>query len=126
MARWSIPIERLAARAGLRLEDVARKVAFDVFSQVVRKSPVDTGRFRANWNFSVGAPDFSTTAATSAARGEIEARQALTAPVGGVLYISNGLPYARRLEYGWSKQAPYGMVRTTVFSYAAAVRRALQ
>ena len=30
------------------------------------------------------------------------------------IYISNNLPYIRALEYGHSKQAPNGMVGTTI------------
>lgn len=28
--------------------------------------------------------------------------------------LTNNLPYAERLEYGWSNQAPQGMVRVNV------------
>jgi hypothetical protein len=37
--------------------------------------------------------------------------------VGHVYYFVNNLPYAKRLEYGWSKQAPYGMVGITVAEF---------
>ena len=33
--------------------------------------------------------------------------------LGQTLYLVNNLPYAMRLEYGYSKQAPAGMVRLT-------------
>ena len=34
---------------------------------------------------------------------------------GNVVYLTNNLPYAQRLEYeGWSKQAPAGMVRVNM------------
>jgi hypothetical protein len=36
---------------------------------------------------------------------------------GEIIYLTNSLPYARRLEYGWSKQAPAGMVRITVANF---------
>lgn len=39
-----------------------------------------------------------------------------------VLWISNNLPYAVRLEYGWSKQAPSGMVRVTLLELGAIVQ----
>lgn len=84
---------------------------------LVLKSPVDTGRFRANWVMGVGAVDRSTSVATSkdgsAAIARI-AEQMQTQEEGTVFYITNSLPYARPLEYGHSKQAPNGMVRLTV------------
>lgn len=117
MSRWSIPLDRLVAKAKADVEIVTRKVAFEAFRRVVLKSPVDTGRFRANWNYSLGAPDYGTTTATNEGRGQQEAAKALGMPLGGVAYFSNGLPYAGRLEYGYSKQAPAGMVRTTAAEF---------
>jgi hypothetical protein len=39
--------------------------------------------------------------------------------------MTNALPYARRLEYGWSRQAPYGMVRYSVLEYRRFLLRAI-
>ena len=124
MSGWSVPLDRLAKRAGISLETVARKATFDLFTKVVLRSPVDTGRFRANWNVSFGEPNYSTTASTNQTRGE--PAKALTLPIGGVTYLSNGLPYAGRLEYGWSKQAPAGMVRLSVREFDRFVRQAIK
>jgi hypothetical protein len=83
------------------------------------------GRFRANWNVSQGTPDTSTTESTQKGRGLAEAARALELAAGGVVYLSNGLPYARRLEYeGWSTQAPMGMVRLSVAEFDDFVREA--
>lgn len=125
MARWSTPIAALAEKAKLDVETVAKKATADLFTAVVLKSPVDTGRFRANWNVSYGGADYSTTLSTDKGRGLQEAQKALTLDVGGVVYLSNGLPYARRLEHGWSKQAPIGMVRLSVLEFKRYLLRAL-
>lgn len=111
--RFSIPLADLAEKMKGDVELVVRKITFQAFSRVVEKSPVDTGRFRANWNVSLGAPDYTFTTSTNQARGMEEAQKALTLPVGGVTAISNGLPYAGELERGSSKQAPMGMIRLT-------------
>ncbi|AKJ28838.1 HK97 gp10 family phage protein [Caldimonas brevitalea] len=125
MGKWSIPIDRLAESAKGDIETVTRKVTLDLFARVVQRSPVDTGRFKGNWNVNFGAPDTSTTEVAHASRGDAEARKALSLPVGGTVYLTNSLPYAHRLEYGWSKQAPQGMVRLTVQEYAEAIQKAL-
>lgn len=44
---------------------------------------------------------------------------------GKLAYIANPLPYARRVEYGWSTQAPSGMVRISVAEFQQIVRRAV-
>ncbi len=126
-SRWSVPIDRLAAKAGLRLETVARKITFELFKAVTLRSPVDTGRFRANWNVSWDVPNFATGEQTNANRANAEILKVVAqgAPMGGVTYLSNGLPYARRLEYGWSRQAPAGMVRISVAAVASFVRKAI-
>lgn len=89
------------------------------------KSPVDTGQFRGNWNVSKTVPNFSITDAAAASRGDSEVQKALALSAGGVVYLSNGLPYARRLEYGWSGQAPSGMVRLSVREFESHVQRSL-
>ena len=96
---------------------------------VERKFPLTSGkgyvggRFRANWNVSYGTPNLSTTESVDKQRGLSEAERALSLPVGGVVYLSNGLPYAERLEFGHSKrQAPAGMVRITVAEFADIVK----
>lgn len=122
---WSIPLDRLAEKTGLKLDTVARKVTLDLFTSVVQKSPVDTGRFKANWNVGT-TPNLSFTASTNASRGLSEAQKAIGIASGGVVYLSNGLPYARRLEYGWSGQAPAGMVRLSVREFRQFVERAIQ
>ncbi len=126
MSAWSIPLDRMAARTGLRLETVARKATLQVFGAVVLRSPVDTGRFRANWNVSFAAPDTTVTLSTNKGRADIEVSKALTLPVGGVQYLTNGLPYAEALEFGSSKQAPSGMVRLAAQEFNAYVQRAIR
>lgn len=123
--RWTIPLDRLAAKSSAKLETVVRRVTLELFVRVVNRSPVLSGRFRTNWNVSYGAPDVSFTESTMQSRADIETRKAMTLPVGGVTFLSNGLPYAYRLEHGWSKKAPHGMVRLAVAELDAAVRKAI-
>lgn len=125
MAQFSIPLTRLAQKSGLSLSTVVRKATLDIFSRVVLRSPVDTGRFRANWNVSYGQPNASVTTDTGQGRIQAEIASVATSPVGSVSYLTNGLPYARRLEYGYSKQAPAGMVRLTVREFGAFVDKAI-
>lgn len=126
MAKWSIPLDRLANKAEARINLVVRKATFDAFASAVRRSPVDTGRFRANWNVASGSWDPSTSESTAATRAESEIRKALSFPAGGVVYLTNSLPYAVRLEDGWSKQAPSGMVRITAVEWSQKLTQALK
>lgn len=109
---------------------VFRKVGLEMFSRVILRTPVDTGRLRGNWQASVGEQ----------AEGELErldpqgseaqaeaARVVLGAETDKALYLTNNLPYARRIEYeGWSKQAPAGMVRVTAAEFEGVVKTAVE
>lgn len=84
------------------------------------------GRFRANWQFGIGGANESTTESADAGGEATKAKLEASidaASIGGVWYVTNSLPYAKRLEYGWSKQAPGGMVRLTRQEMPDAIRR---
>lgn len=108
-------------------------ICTDIANGVVLKTPVDSGRARANWFPSLDAPAVGTTAREDKAGTSAlsEARQIAKLASGRVFYLTNNLPYIRHLEYGlygippgsangpktisgYSKQAPAGMVRITV------------
>lgn len=104
---------------------VTQKVALEALNRVVMRSPVDTGRFRANWNVSFGSPDLATTERKDKPGQETIAKgSALIDSLDRLnqVWISNNLPYANRLENGWSKQAPAGMVALTFAELSTIVR----
>lgn len=126
--RFVVDVRRFVEKAKGNATLVVRKVALDVFSRVVLRSPVDTGRFRGNWQCSVGSIDRTVTQQLDPTGQNSVNRVKATASSlvpGTVAYLANSLPYARRLEYGWSRQAPSGMVRVTAREYQASVRRAV-
>jgi len=102
-----------------KIEDAISLIAMDSLRGVVMKSPVDTGRFRGNWIVSKNAAKKTSSQVTDKNGG-----QTITKGSGVIdtfdmntdsrIIIQNNLPYANRLENGWSKQAPNGMVALTV------------
>lgn len=121
-------IRRFRVKTGIALDLIVRKLALDGLGGVIRRSPVDTGRFRASWRLGIGKINFSVEAPRTHNSGtefgdgptgeELSssgADDALSAKAGGVVYITNSLPYAQRLEAGYSQQAPPdGIVGATV------------
>lgn len=110
-------LERFSAETLAKLELATKKIALDVFANVINMSPVDTGRFKGNWQTAVGAPVSGTIEALDPSGAVVTAKVAgvvETLEVGDVIYMVNNLPYAERLEEGYSGQAPSGMVRLTV------------
>lgn len=61
--------------------------------------------------FSPGDPEAAAAAEASAARNQ---EIAMTAVAGDEVHFVNDAPYIGRLEFGWSQQAPVGMVRETL------------
>ena len=93
---------------------LVKKIAFELFTRIVLKTPVDTGRARANWSVSIGAPSGTISAATDKAGGATISAgvQGINgaAPAQQVIWLENNLPYIEALEDGSSLQAPAGMV----------------
>ena len=92
-------------------DDFSKKVAGEVLQQVVTRSPVDSGAFRGNHRVGVGSVD--TTADKSQTENTAIQRGVATIQAGGgigkIVYISNSLPYATKIEFGHSMQAPNGV-----------------
>jgi hypothetical protein len=109
-----INAEWLAMMGGVR--DAVIYLATEALARVTEKSPFDLGTFQNNWLISIGAPNDGTTMTL----GEFGAMSAgalasyATATGFPVLYLQNNLPYALRLENGWSRQAPAGVLAMTV------------
>lgn len=127
LGSFSLNIQRFVAKANGNLDLVVRKIALEMFHRVIVKSPVDTGRFKGNWQVAIGSipagmlelNDKSGTATISRVTAATLALKA-----GDLIYLVNNLEYARALEYGHSKQAPAGMVRLTLSEFQGVVNRA--
>lgn len=107
------------------VREVYRLSMNDISNQVITMSPVDEGTFRANWLSDINAGDFSF----DIEKVDItEAEGRLTAVVGrldsnDVFYFTNSMPYAARLEDGYSDFAPMGMVKIAVNDFPSIVAR---
>ena len=134
MASFDDQMRAFARRANMSVEKAVKGTAIKLFSAVIKSSPVDTGRFRANWTAAGVQPSTVTTdmtdksgaAATGAMVNYINSAKGQT-----VFTMANNLPYAHVIEYGgyhgdgpntvggFSKQAPQGCVRVNVARFEA-------
>jgi len=111
------------------MDEIFRRVVIEIGSTVIRLSPVDTGRFRGNWQLTVDAPANSSLDNYDKDGHETIARlvsdvQHLT--FGQTAYIVNNLVYGVPLEYGHSNQAPTGFVRITLDGFNQIVEEAVR
>lgn len=99
------------------LEDCIELFAVKVHTDLVMRSPVDTGRYRGNWQVTANSPplyalnQYDKHGDKTIAEGK-RAIFAIMRGGGAVrsIYFSNMLIYANALEYGHSKQAPAGVL----------------
>ena len=134
MASFEDQMRAFARRANMSVERTVKGTAIKLFSAVIKSSPVDTGRFRANWTAAGVQPSTVTTDATdksgAAATGAMV--NYINSANGQLVFtLANNLPYAHVIEYGgypgdgpktvggFSKQAPAGVVRVNVARFEA-------
>lgn len=93
-----------------------KKVALQILTGVVTKTPVDTGRARGGWQVDIDGFNFQAIDSDKAGNSTInEGLQRLqNLQPNQVVRIGNNVVYITELEKGSSLQAPTGMVATTV------------
>ena len=111
-----------------KLDKTIRYGIIGLSNAVILDTPVLTGMARNNWNASIGAPDYSTDTAPNkngtTALNDVMYNSAKA--TGNVYYLVNALDYIKRLEEGYSKKAPAGMVSINVTKYNKWFRDALK
>jgi hypothetical protein len=132
---FALDLTKFAEKAGDAANAVISKICLDLTSNIILKTPVDTGRARANWQTGINqAPSgqISSTDKSGSATISAAARDVQNAP-GNIFYITNNLTYIASLEFGlyrpgpktiggFSLQAPSGMVRISINEVSRALR----
>lgn len=115
-----------AGRAADAGNEAKKHVATEIVRYLVNITPVDTSQALSNWQASAGAlvvfpvrayvlGSGGSTQGASADKALAEAKEIIaTAKPGEPIYLSNVLPYIRRLDDGSSTQHPGGFVKASV------------
>lgn len=103
-----------------QMEEIYREAGLEGFRILKRRSPVDTGNFRANWRVGLNAPDLTTDESVTRSQFGDEPNNNEMRPARSVLhkaklkdtiFETNALPFALKIERGLSKSmAPQGVV----------------
>lgn len=127
---FSLDISNFVKKAKGNNDTLVRKTVLDIGRRLVERTPVGDadywkspppagyvgGHARANWSHSDGdikRVEFEGTDKTGSASNERIASSVPKHAAGKVHFIQNSVPYIERLEDGWSRQAPNGMVSVT-------------
>lgn len=113
---FSSDIEKIAKKLNQSIESTVRATALELFGSIIEGTPVLTGRAKGNWQTSINEPITSIVDRTGETESIAELKDVAGGSIAGkILWLSNNLPYIRRLEFdGHSSQAPAGMVRINV------------
>lgn len=139
---FTLDMSKFAKKANDNIDILVKRTVAGVANEVIERSPVGDasywinpapkgyvgGRFRGNWDYGFNAAptsEYSTIDANgSVSLARIESGM-IGKPAAGMHYIANNLPYAQRIEEGWSRnQAPHGVVALTVIKFQAIVDEA--
>ena len=118
---WESDWKKIEQKIDRTLNQGIPATLFEVSTAIIKDTPADTGRARGNWQASVGRGATGDVSVVDRRSGEAKAiadvDQTVRVAVGDLYYLTNNLPYIERLEYGWSKQAPGGMVRKNLQNF---------
>lgn len=125
---FSIDLARICQKYKGDIKKAVQKITMEAFRRVILRTPVDTGRARANWSVSEGQIGSTYEIDVVDQSGNKTVATATRTVDGwdchGSIFLSNNLPYIIPLEYGSSNQAPGGMIRLTVAEMQAWARNA--
>jgi hypothetical protein len=115
-------LDGLNGKVSVASSEHAKKVALTIVGDLAYHTPVDTSKALSNWDVTLDAPasgkhgphypgKHGSTFSQSAAE-TLERAKAILAnkQPGQSIFITNNLPYIKRLNEGYSAQAPAGFV----------------
>lgn len=136
MTSFALQLGQFQKKYGERFNTFMRAVMLKINYKLDMRSPVGDasywaspvpagyvgGHFRANWQYSFGLVATGEKNGTDYVRARGTNDGAIErAPAVGIHYLSNNAPYAQRIENGWSRQAPQGVVGLTVAEFGGIV-----
>jgi len=125
-------------------EQIIKGTVIALYGDIIKASPVDTGRFRANWFLSNYDPSGRVTENTDKG-GEATTQKMQTGVLSAIDFsvftLTNNLPYSEVIEFGkystgnirettskvtfsgFSKQAPKGVVRANTVRFESLLEK---
>ena len=92
---------------------IAKETYFDIGNDVIIATPIDEGLALANWNMAYDRIDPTLQSIGRDSSSELTVFLNDFKIDDKTFYLTNSLPYAYRLENGWSKKAANGMVKVS-------------
>lgn len=139
---FTVDLQRFAEKCKDKADAAVGNIVVRIAAEVDRRSPVGDatywkhpapkgytgGHFRANWQLGIGTMPAGVVLGVDKQGAATQGRIIAAIPSeasGKVYFLTNNAPYAQRLENGWSRQAPAGVVGLTVTMFGEIVRDAV-
>lgn len=124
---FALDLAKFAEKCADKADAAVGNIVVRVAAEIDKRSPVGDalywqspppkgyigGHFRGNWQLGIGALPVGEIPGADPTGAAAQTRILAAVPdeaAGRVYFIANNAPYAMRLEQGWSRQAPEGMV----------------
>ena len=114
---WESDWKKIESKINHVLNSGIRATIFEISAAIIKDTPVDTGRARGNWQASIGSGEAGTIDRFGQSEAIADVSNAASIAVGKVYFLTNNVEYIERLEFGWSKQSPSGMVRKNLQNF---------
>lgn len=104
-----------------------KKVCFDLSNSIIMDTSVLSGRARGNWQPDINSIQNDVLEVEDKSGNATVAKvasQTNNLKTGQFFTLTNNLPYILRLEYGWSKKSPNGMLGINVMRFQNFVNQA--
>lgn len=114
---FTLDLTKFAKKTNVEMRTVIQKISMEAFKRILYRTPVLTGRARANWGCQIGSFHTGTTDSTDKSGSATMA--AITATASqfngeGSIFLTNNVNYISDLENGTSRKSPQGMVGVTL------------
>ena len=134
-------LEKWAEATGQDLGQAVASAALDVIRLTIKRTPVDEGRLRGNWQTTINRPAMGEIDRIDKSGNKVLAEAARVARSfkEGSIWFVNNTSYSTVVEFGlypstetektsggFSKLAPRGMLRVSVAEFDAAIRKAIR
>jgi hypothetical protein len=133
-------LRSFTVRASNNADQIFRGTTISLFSNIVKRTPVLSGRLKGNWQIDVNARPTGTVEEIDASAindlGSASVSKIAAgvqqASIGDSIYMTNNLPYALPIERGrvegtdgttGSLQAPAGMVEVSAAEFSREIQR---
>ena len=127
MKSFELQIKEFENMTAEKSELLFKKVCFDLSNSIIMDTSVLSGRARGNWQPDINSIQNDVLEVEDKSGNATVAKvasQTNNLKLGQFFTLTNNLPYILRLEYGWSKKSPNGMLGINVMRFQQFVNQA--